>query len=135
MHRLSAFLAVAAAAGAVALGIGCSSSSSNDSNADGGSSDAGSCAPIDSSSCGQPCDKGNSLGIGRFCNQISDCMGTMVPTLCATLGEPSEHFCTARCNPPDAGPDAGNGFLSDCGENAKCACQGGQCGCYPTTCP
>jgi hypothetical protein len=131
MHRLPAFLAVAAvavAAGAVALGVGCSPSSSN-----GTSTDAGACTPIDSA-CGQPCDPGNSLGIGRFCNQIMDCQGTKVPTLCATLGDPSEHFCTARCTPADAGADAASGFLTDCGENATCACQNGECGCYPTTC-
>lgn len=73
------------------------------------------------------------MGIGRFCNTIDDCKGTKVPTLCATLGDPSEHFCTNVCNPPDAAADAGGG-LESCGENALCECQGGQCGCYPTTC-
>jgi hypothetical protein len=114
-----------AAAGVVA---GCSSSSG------GSGADAGedSCAPIDSA-CGQPCDPGNELGIGRFCESTSYCVGTMVPTICATLGNPNEHFCTALCNPPDAG-DAGE-YLASCGSNATCQCQGGQCGCYPSSCP
>jgi hypothetical protein len=127
--RISVLL-VAALMGAFALG--CSSSSSG--NTTGPSSDAGivdSCAPIDSA-CGQPCDPGNSLGIGRYCSVTSDCSGTQVPTICATLGDPSEHFCTALCDAPDAG-DAGTG-LASCGANATCQCQGGQCGCYPTTC-
>jgi hypothetical protein len=114
----------------VTLGLvaGCSSSSSGGSG-DGGAAE--SCAPIDSA-CGQPCEPGNDLGIGRFCNYTSDCVGTMVSTICATLGDPSEHFCTSPCNPPDAG-DAGE-YLASCGPNATCQCQGGQCGCYPSSC-
>jgi hypothetical protein len=111
-----------------AMAIGCSSSSSNAADAGGGDE----CEKIDSA-CGQPCDPGNSMGIGKFCNNIHDCMGSPIPTLCATLGNPSEHFCTAMCSPEDAGDDAG--FPKNCGENATCQCQGGQCGCYPTTCP
>jgi hypothetical protein len=121
-------LAVAFAAASMALASGCSSSSSN------AATDAGQgneCEPIESS-CGQPCQAGNSQGIGRFCNNITDCHGTKIPTLCATLGAPSEHFCTAMCSPADAGPDAP--FTMDCGENATCACQGSQCGCFPTAC-
>jgi hypothetical protein len=124
-------LASCTAALAAVFAAACSSTSSSKGAADGGD-DGDSCTPVDSA-CGQPCDQGNSLGIGRFCNGITDCVGTHVPTLCATLGDPSEHFCTARCNPPDAGPEAG-AFLESCGENAICACQGGQCGCFPTAC-
>jgi hypothetical protein len=125
-----ASLAVATALGAIVLAAGCSSSSKNGaaSSADAGGDE---CEPIDSA-CGQPCDPGNSLGIGRFCNNIHDCAGSQIPTLCATLGDPSEHFCTAMCSPPDAGPDAS--FIKDCGENATCQCQGSQCGCFPTSC-
>jgi hypothetical protein len=128
-----ASLAVAAGLGAVSLAVGCSSSSSGGTSS-GGGIDAGTgdeCGKIDSA-CGQPCDPGNSLGIGKFCNTIHDCEGTQVPTLCATLGVPDEHFCTAMCSPPDAGPDAA--FMTSCGENATCQCQGSQCGCYPSTC-
>jgi hypothetical protein len=124
---------ISGAAFAVALAMGCSSSSSSSgaSTADSGSGSVDACTPIDSA-CGQPCDPGNSLGIGRFCNYTGDCAGTQIQTICATLGDPSEHFCTALCNPPDAG-DAGE-YLASCGANATCQCQGGQCGCYPTTC-
>jgi hypothetical protein len=121
-------VAVVLAAGATIAAVGCSSSSG------GAASDAGQgdeCQPIDSA-CGQPCQAGNSLGVGRFCNNTTDCRGTKVPTLCATLGVPNEHFCTTMCSPADAGPDAS--FPMNCGENATCACQGNQCGCIPTAC-
>jgi len=138
MHRLPAFLAVAAAATAVALGIGCSSSSNNSS--DGGSSDAGSCAPIDSA-CGQPCDKGNALGVGQYCSQLQDCFGTPQAHLCSSLGSSSTHFCTFRCSVPEGGSgdagagDAGLPFPTDCGEGASCVCDNsGNCGCTPVTC-
>jgi hypothetical protein len=111
----------------VGLAVACSTSNGS------GPADAGGdeCSPIDSA-CGQPCEPGNSLGIGRFCNNVSDCQGTKIPTVCATLGVPTEHFCTAICVPPDSGNDAG--FPTDCGENASCQCQGGQCGCFPNAC-
>jgi hypothetical protein len=121
-------------AGSVLLGgamaIGCSSSSSGG----GPTTDAGGgdeCAKIDSA-CGQPCDPGNNLGIGKFCNYISDCTGSPIATVCATLGVANEHFCTAVCEPPDADDEAG--FPTNCGDNATCQCQGGQCGCFPNSC-
>jgi len=122
-------LAASALAGA-AMAVGCSSSSNK---GGGGETDGGGdeCEKIDSA-CGQPCDPGNNLGIGKFCNNIHDCMGSQIPTLCATLGDPNEHFCTAMCSPPDASDDAG--FPKDCGENATCQCQGSQCGCFPSSC-
>jgi hypothetical protein len=114
---------------AVGLAAACSTS-----NGGGGAADAGGdeCGKVDSA-CGQPCEPGNNLGIGRFCNTLHDCDGTQIPTLCATLGAPDEHFCTAACSPPDAG-DAGGGLPTDCGQNATCQCQGSQCGCFPTAC-
>jgi hypothetical protein len=127
---LSCF-AVAAGLGLASLAAGCSNTSSGGAAAqDAGGGDE--CAAIDSSACGQPCDPGNSLGIGRYCNNFKDCDGTQVPTLCATLGDPTEHFCTNTCQAPDAGAEAGG--LASCGENATCQCQGGQCGCYPSYC-
>jgi hypothetical protein len=84
--------------------------------------------------CGQPCDPGNSLGVGKFCNAL-ECEG-LKAGLCATLGDPAnappdqqEHFCTFPCTSPDAG-----GAADECGENATCECQGGQCGCTPNYC-
>jgi hypothetical protein len=124
-------------AGSLLLGgaaaVGCSSSSDKGTGTtptkDAGSGDE--CEAIDSA-CGQPCQAGNNLGIGRFCNTLHDCDGTQIPTLCATLGEPNEHFCTASCEPPDSGDEAG--LTTTCGENATCQCQGGQCGCFPNSC-
>jgi hypothetical protein len=82
--------------------------------------------------CGSPGDPGNSLGVGRFCT-IDDftspdqCGGGRKAALCAALGgDLTEHFCTFMCH--------GDGGASECGENAECACQGGQCGCFPTAC-
>jgi hypothetical protein len=122
-------LAASAIAGA-GMAVGCSSSSSSGVAAtDAGGGDE--CEKIDSA-CGQPCQAGNDLGIGKFCNTIHDCDGTKIPTLCATLGAPDEHFCTASCDPPDAGPDAE--LTTNCGQNATCQCQGGQCGCFPDSC-
>jgi hypothetical protein len=130
MRATLAFVSFFAACTLVGAGTaaGCSSSSNKDVT-DGGGGDE--CEPIDSA-CGQPCQAGNNLGIGRFCNNFDDCNGTQIPTLCATLGDPSEHFCTAMCAAPDASDDAG--FPKDCGENATCQCQGGQCGCFPNSC-
>lgn len=85
--------------------------------------------PTFNSECGKPCDRGNSLGVGRFCNVISDCKDdadTFMAYLCATIGDKDQHFCLMGCtvnSPP--------GF---CGENARCACKGNQCGCFPTAC-
>ena len=79
------------------------------------------------SACGHPGDKGNSLGVGRFCQALSDCEGTPHPTLCTILGSSDNFFCTFMCKPGDAG-------LTECGENARCACEGNQCGCFPTAC-
>jgi hypothetical protein len=129
--RLSVSFAVVAAL--VSVG-GCSSSSSSPAT---GQDDAGA---ADSApdvvcgdagyACGQPCDPGNSIGVGYFCNTISDCEVTPQAHLCATLGNPDEHFCTFICDPGPDGGDAGD----PCGENATCECQGGQCGCTPNYC-
>lgn len=122
------------------LVAGCSSSSA------GGTTDAGtsqdtSCEPIDSSFCGQPCQPGNSLGVGAFCNDTVDCTQLPKAHLCATLGDPGAHFCTFRCSvvpeggaSSDAGDDAGPTLPTDCGQGASCKCGsgGGQTGCACT---
>jgi hypothetical protein len=76
--------------------------------------------------CGHPGDKGNSLGVGKYCSKLSDCNGAMA-NLCSVLGSSNTFFCTFQCS---GNPDLG----SECGENASCQCQGGQCGCYPSSC-
>ena len=111
-----------------AMAIGCSSSSS------GGAA----CAKIDSQ-CGQPCNPGNALGVGQYCDHITDCSNTPMAHLCSSLGSLTTHFCTFRCSWPDAAvPDGGDGglpFPTDCGEGASCTCDNdGNCGCTPTVC-
>lgn len=78
------------------------------------------------SQCGHPGDTGNSLGVGKFCTMLSDCSSNTKATLCTTLGSSDEFFCTMLCS--STGP------ANQCGENARCACDNGQCGCYPTAC-
>ena len=129
------------------LGVGLFSAGCSSSSSSGGTADAGgvvdSCAPIDGSICGQPCQPGNSLGVGAFCNNITECSQLPQAHLCASLGDPNAHFCTFRCSvPPEAGADdaggAGEGglpFPTDCGSGATCTCDNsGNCGCTPNTC-
>jgi hypothetical protein len=121
----------------VGTAVGCSSSSNKGAaTADGGGGDE--CAEIDSQ-CGQPCDLGNSLGVGQFCNQITQCENTSQAHLCSSLGSLTTHFCTFRCSAADAGPpeggDGGLAFPTSCGEGATCTCDNsGNCGCTPTSC-
>jgi hypothetical protein len=134
MKPLLILLAIAVCAATGAAAVGCNSTSSNASGGD----DGGSCAPIDSA-CGQPCDPGNSLGVGQFCNHIPDCTNTPQAHLCSSFGSASTHFCTFRCSLPDAatddGGDGGLPFPTDCGEGAICTCDNsGNCGCTPATC-
>jgi hypothetical protein len=131
MKRMLFLVAVFASAGVGAFAAGCSSSGGNGAGADGGD-DGGSCAAIDSA-CGQPCDPGNTLGVGQYCDHITDCTSTPQAHLCSSLGDLSTHFCTFRCAQPDAGNDAG--FPTSCGQGAACTCDNmGNCGCTPTTC-
>ncbi len=81
--------------------------------------------------CGHPGDKGNSLGVGQYCQVLADCTGKA--SICSTLGSNNTFFCTFVCHQAsDAGP------ATDCGENATCFCgsQGSSsgCACYPTSC-
>lgn len=78
------------------------------------------------SDCGHPGDKGNSLGVGMFCDTLDACSNNSKATLCTILGDPDNFFCTFRCD--------ANGAANQCGENARCACNGGPCGCFPTAC-
>lgn len=79
------------------------------------------------SSCGNPGDLGNDLGIGKFCGTISDCSTTTAAPLCSSLGDPTTHFCTKTCQ--------SSGSATQCGTGAQCECNAGnQCGCTPTSC-
>lgn len=80
-----------------------------------------------SSTCGQPGDMGNELGVGKFCNSLSDCSTTPSAGLCSILGDPTTHFCTKTCT--NGGP------ADQCGTNATCECNASnQCGCTPNSC-
>ena len=74
--------------------------------------------------CGNPGDRGNALGVGKYCAALSDCSG-QAAGICATLGDPDAHFCTTTCTDGDA---------TACGDGATCACEDGQCGCVPNSC-
>lgn len=92
----------------------------------GGSSPAAVAADAIESSCGQPGDVGNELGIGRFCTSLGDCPDPSAP-LCSILGDRNTHFCTKVCQ--------ASGPADQCGTGARCACNpGGQCGCTPSVC-
>jgi hypothetical protein len=102
-----------------------SGGSSSGGSSSGSTADAGvgvDAAPFE---CGKPGDQGNSIGVGKYCDGLLDCVSNTTATLCATLGDPGAHFCTTTC---------AQGDNSACGENATCQCQGGQCGCFPDAC-
>jgi hypothetical protein len=78
------------------------------------------------STCGQPGDMGNELGIGKYCGSLSDCSSTPQARLCSSLGDPTTHFCTKTCP---------MGSTDQCGTGAQCTCNSSnQCGCTPTAC-
>ncbi len=82
--------------------------------------------------CGHPGDKGNSLGVGKFCRTFDDC-ANQAATLCSAIGNgatssPDDtYFCTIYPCQLDAG-------TSQCAEGATCACKSGQCACTPNSC-
>lgn len=78
-----------------------------------------------SSTCGNPGDTGNEMGVGKFCTGLSDCTSTA--PLCSTVGDPTTHFCTHTCT--------STGSAGQCGTNSMCECNSSnQCGCTPTSC-
>lgn len=85
------------------------------------------------SCCGFPGDKGNALGVGKFCASISDCAGNRAG-ICSSLGNSpgstyKTFFCTFICTPSDGG--------DPCGAGATCQCDpmGGRgCACTPDSC-
>lgn len=80
-----------------------------------------------SSTCGHPGDTGNELGIGFFCETLSDCSNTPAAHLCSSFGDPTTHFCTKTCT--------SGGSADQCGTNTTCECNASnQCGCTPNSC-
>jgi hypothetical protein len=83
------------------------------------------------SACGHPGDKGNSIGVGQYCTESTQCPGTA--PICSDIensdADPTLNtfFCVIPCTGCEA-----PGF---CGSGAECAClSAGMCGCLPTTC-
>lgn len=89
------------------------------------------------SQCGHPGDKGNNLGVGKFCTSIADCTNNGKTNICSSLGNgamPSmddTYFCTIY-------PCKQDGGASECGDNATCVCGSGGgmtgCACTPNSC-
>ncbi len=123
--RLSALLVSSA------LVLACSSSSSSSSSSSGGTTDGGGSKDtgvdaVSLSECGHPGDRGNELGVGKFCQTTADCASNTKATLCTTIADNVNFFCTASCR--------STGAADQCGTGASCACQNGQCGCHPDSC-
>lgn len=128
MGRVLIFGLASAAVSIAAVFAGCSSDEKTATPTEAGTQPVSDAGFDVKSSCGHPGDQGNSLGVGLFCVNISDCENNTKAKLCTTFGDPENFFCTFRCD-----KDAGDGV---CGENARCACNasGTACGCYPTRC-
>ena len=118
-----------------AIFAACSSSSSTSTTTGGDSGGGGQDAGIDST-CGQPSDPGNEVGVGKFCKVVGDCIGNKMATICSVLGDQTTHFCTKTCKNPDggtSGTDEG-GLDDNCGTGATCSCDDQGCGCTPNQC-
>lgn len=82
------------------------------------------------SACGHPGDKGNELGVGQYCTQVSDCPATA--QLCSAIANAdgstrNTFFCVLTCNACSP--------VGYCGTGASCQClEPGECGCAPDTC-
>lgn len=115
---------VASLAVAVAMTLALAAGCGDDAGA--GVPDAG---PADgfASTCGQPGDPGNELGVGHFCQTLLDCGDTAEAPLCSNIGDETTWFCTKTCANEDAGVEV-------CGTGATCTCGNGGCGCTPTSC-
>jgi hypothetical protein len=121
MYRLMRALSLLALV--VAFACGGSSGNKTDAKGSGGS---GSNTCTGGSACGEPCDDGNNLGIGKFCAKGSgQCASNNNAFVFCTVDVDStaEPFCTGPC-----GSDA------DCGVDAFCDGSGGQNGCVPANC-
>lgn len=80
------------------------------------------------SCCGRPGDTGNSVGVGKYCATIQDCLRNTKAKICTTVFMPQYAFCTTLC-------DSTRDPLPQCGEGATCECLSGEgCGCVPSSC-
>ncbi len=84
----------------------------------------GNCSADGPHACGQPCARGNALGVGAYCTMSSDCGGPA--NICQPLPLGLMNFCTKVCVP--------DGGVDECGANALCVDYMGFNGCYPLSC-
>lgn len=121
-----------------ALTAACSSSSSSSSSSggasDSGAKDSGGTIDAGASTCGNPGDTGNAIGIGKYCNTVSECSGTSDAHICSILGDQTTHFCTKVCTAPDDAGTDGGATENPCGDGATCTCDPRGCGCTPNAC-
>jgi hypothetical protein len=97
--------------------------------------DGGACESLPSdpaSICGEPCDEGNELGVGRYCTSAAECSepASVCSVLLNDLSLYKSYVCTLQCDPAAS---------TDCGSGARCACApltagGTICGCVPDEC-
>ena len=71
-----------------------------------------------------PTDTGNSLGVGRYCEDAADCRGNGRATFCLAPFDSASNFCSFIGCESDA----------DCGENATCVVQTAGSACVPNMC-
>ena len=89
------------------------------------------CSELSESCCGVPGDRGNALGVGKFCFTDKQCRHNKKATVCSSAenegGDHKSFFCTMGCDPA--------GSANQCGKGATCECEeNGACGCTPTSC-
>ncbi|HEY1585558.1 MAG TPA: hypothetical protein VGH63_07705 [Polyangia bacterium] len=77
------------------------------------------------SCCGVAGNPGNEDGVGKFCQDSTDCASQQA-NICATTFAPNLTFCTMACMT--------NGSNSECGSGAQCQCAQNQCACVPGEC-
>ncbi len=99
-------------------------SSNNTGTTGGGQTTTSSTSSTHMNVCVQTTDKGNSIGVGKYCTPNGgQCMGLGAGLCTADLGQ-DEWFCLKIGCQTD----------TDCAENATCVMQMGGAGCVPNKC-
>lgn len=117
------------------VGFGCGSSSGGDMSTQDLSMSAGADMAL-FSACGHPGDKGNSKGIGQYCNTAANvsCPTGMMLTCSDILNSPGSNMNTFFCTTPCSMSMSGTADAAECGENSLCQCKTIGCGCTPAAC-
>lgn len=74
--------------------------------------------------CAMPTDTGNSLGVGRYCEDATDCRGNGRATFCLAPFDAASNFCSFIGCRSDA----------ECGEDTTCVMQAAGSACVPNAC-